>query len=94
VREVLHRPLYRGEVIYNKTRKRDERGQTAVSARPEAEWLRIDWPELRIVSEEAWNAAHARLSRIRTLLVTASGRPLGGRRRDVDSQYWLSGFAR
>ena len=27
VREVLHRPLYRGEVIWNKTRKRDSWGR-------------------------------------------------------------------
>ena len=40
VYEVLHRPLYRGEVVWNKTTKRDAEGKTAPTARPEAEWLR------------------------------------------------------
>jgi len=52
VYEVLHRPLYRGEVVWNKTRKRDAEGKTAVSSRPESEWLRLDRPDLRIVSDE------------------------------------------
>ena len=55
----LHRPLYRGEVIWNKTQKRNAEGRTAPTARPEAEWLRLDRPELRIVSDEAWSRAGA-----------------------------------
>ncbi len=54
VYEVLHRPLYRGEVVWNKTRKRDAEGKTPPTARPESEWLRLDQPELRIVSDTAW----------------------------------------
>ena len=30
--EVLHRPLYRGEIVWNKTRKRDAAGKTAAAA--------------------------------------------------------------
>jgi site-specific DNA recombinase len=94
VNEVLHRSLYRGEVVWNKTKKRDAAGRTAVSARPEAEWMRFDRPDLRIVSDETWRAAHARLGGIRSQLATArGGRPVG-RRRDIDSKYLLSGFAR
>ena len=34
VREVLHRALYRGEIVWNKTRKRDAWGQTKHPATP------------------------------------------------------------
>jgi hypothetical protein len=44
----------RGRVGQNA--KRDAEGKTAATARPETEWLRVDRPELRIVSDEAWNA--------------------------------------
>jgi site-specific DNA recombinase len=90
VRDVLHRTLYRGEVVWNQTQKRNKWGQTSPSARPEGEWLRLDRPDLRIVSEEAWNAAHTRLRAMKTRLATAQGeRPIV--RRDIDSPYLLVG---
>lgn len=93
VRDVLHRTLYRGEVLWNRSRKRDTWGQHRQQARPAAEWLRVDAPNLRVVSEEAWEAAHSRLRGIRARLETAQGdRPIV--RRDIDSAYLLSGFAR
>ena len=94
VNEVLHRSLYRGEVVWNKTKKRDAAGRTAPTARPAAEWMRFDRPDLRIVSDEVWHAAHARLGGIRSQLATARGGHPTGRRRDIDSKYLLSGFAR
>ena len=94
MREVLHRPLYRGEILYNQTRQRAADGSQACTPRPASEWLRVDRPELRIVSAEAWAVAHRRLAGIRAHLVEASGGPLGRRRRDSDSHYLLSGFAR
>src|SRR5262245_32350970 len=93
VRDVLHRPLYRGEVVWNRTRKRDRWGQHRQTARPTGEWLSVDAPQLRIVTDELWAAAHERLTGIAARLVTARGeRPIV--RRDIDSQYLLSGFAR
>ena len=71
-------PLYRGEIGWNKTRKRDAEGKTAVSQRPEAEWLRLDRLDLRIVSDEVWTAAHARLGKLRTQLASAPGSRSGG----------------
>ena len=52
VRAVLHRPIYRGEIVWNKSRKRNAWGQKQPAARPEAEWLRTSAPELQIVPEE------------------------------------------
>jgi site-specific DNA recombinase len=98
VREVLYRTTYRGEVVWNATRKRDQWGQQKTSGRPEREWIRAAAPALRIVSDEVWNAAQARLRGIRAQLVTASSNGPGGRRkpraRDIESSYLLSGFAR
>lgn len=87
VREVLLRPLYRGEVQWNRTRKRDAWGRARRSDRPEAEWLRTAVPELRIVSDELWTAAQqARELR--------EGRFSRGERGERPSPYLLSGFAR
>ena len=88
--EVLHRDVYRGHLVWNKTRKRDAAGRTAVTARPESEWLRSDRPELRIVSDDLWNAVHARLGARRQFVRGQAVRP----GRDIESKYLLSGFAR
>ena len=49
IHEVLYRPLYRGRIVWNRSRKRDQWGQKRQEARPEAEWVDVDAPELRIV---------------------------------------------
>jgi site-specific DNA recombinase len=75
VREVLYRDLYRGEVIYGKTRKVGPGKQVA---RPEAEWIRMAAPDARIVSDADWQAAHVRLTATReTYLRTTDGRVWG-----------------
>jgi site-specific DNA recombinase len=94
VNEILHRTLYRGEVTWNRTRKRNRWGQHAQSARPADEWLRLDVPDLRIVSDELWQAAHHRLAGVRAHLAKVTGGRFGTRARDIESPYLLSGFAR
>ena len=93
VYEVVRRPLYRGEIVWNKTRKRDAEGKTAIAARPETDWLRVDQPALRIVSEELWQAAHRRLDAARAQYDRVTH---GARRpkRDRDSKYLLTSFGR
>jgi DNA invertase Pin-like site-specific DNA recombinase len=95
VREVLHRELYRGEVTYNRTQKRDRWGRKRQAARPESDWLRQTVTALRIVSDEDWAAAHARLkaSSDTYLRGTAGqlwGRPMTG----LGAKYLLVGLAR
>lgn len=96
VRAIVLRPLYRGEVVYNTTRKKDPWGQRKTSDRPEHEWIRSHAEALRIVSDDLWHRAQARLAGIRTQLGTSRGgsRSAAVRRRDIDSSYLLSGFAR
>lgn len=94
IHEVLRRTAYRGEITWNATRKRDKWGRTNASARPEADWITIDAPHLRIVSEALWSAARTRLTGIRTRLLAASDGRHGRHARDVDSAHLLAGFAR
>jgi site-specific DNA recombinase len=61
VRAVLYRRLYIGEITWGTTKKRDSWGRKHSQGRPEAEWLRIPAPHLRIVSDEQWSASHSEL---------------------------------
>ncbi len=94
IHEVLHRELYRGQVVWNRTRKRDRWGRTKQSPRPEAEWLRLDVPDLRIVPEPVWVAVRRRHETAREKYLRATNGKLWGRPRDIDSQYLLPGFGR
>jgi site-specific DNA recombinase len=95
VREVLHRTLYVGIAYWNKTRKRNSSGKTKSSPRSEAEWKRTDVPELRIVSDDVWRAAHAQLEAHRQLYLRGTKGQLCGHPRDgVDRKYLLTGLSR
>ena len=56
VRAILYRPDYRGEFVWGKSQKRDTWGQVRYQRRPEAEWIRVGAPELRIIDDELWEA--------------------------------------
>jgi DNA invertase Pin-like site-specific DNA recombinase len=94
VHEALYRPLYRGQVIWNQTRKRDKWGRKRMQRRPESEWLVVSAPQLQIVSDELWEAAHARLAHARGKYLRSTDGRLWGRPQDRESKYLLSGFAR
>ena len=95
VHEVLGRPLYRGHIVWNRTRKCDQWGQRRQHARPEEDWLEVDAPDLRIVPESLWTAVQGRRDERRAQYLKATGGKTFGRpRRDVDSKYLLPGFAR
>ena len=95
VREILSREMYRGVIVWNKTRKRDADGQKRPTDRPAAEWMRIPAEELRIVSDALWAKAHEQLEARRHYyrLWSASA---GARRPEARGSkfgYLLSGFA-
>ena len=95
VRAVLYRELYRGEIVWNRTKKRDTWGVKCQRPRPESEWLRVPAPALRIVDEALWDAAHARLAATRqTYLRTQGGRLWGRPPSGLASRYLLTGIAR
>ena len=93
---VLNRELYRGRVIYGKTAK-PQRGTKKKVKVPESGWVVREQPELRIVPEGLWLAAHARMDRTRRTYtghrkVTGQldGRPEAG----LISRHLLTGFLR
>jgi hypothetical protein len=93
VRDVLHRDLYRGVLVWNRTKKRDRTGDVAPSRRDPSQWVRVERPDLGIISDDEWNAAHARIQRARaSQSVALVDRLVRGR--DRESKYLLAGFAR
>ena len=92
VREVLKRPLYRGDLVWGRARKRDREGQVSPTPRPPQEWLRRSAPELRVVSEDLARAVDARrVSMRQRALGQANGR-LMGRPPGEGSPYLLTGL--
>src|SRR4029453_6064500 len=86
IHEALHRRRYRGEVIYGQTQKRNQWGECCPSHRPEDEWLIVHREDLRLVPEELWQAAHARIAKARSTTNLY-------RRRGANSRYLLVGLA-
>jgi DNA invertase Pin-like site-specific DNA recombinase len=95
VREILHRQLYRGVLLYNRTRKRDQWGRKRQQQRDAGEVIRLDMPELRIVAEDLWQRVHERLDGMRAQYArTTGGKQLAGRPASgVESRFLLTGFA-
>jgi site-specific DNA recombinase len=87
IREVLMRTLYRGEIVSNKTRKRNAWGVKDQQARPKADWIHIPAPELQIVVDDLWAAAHRAWT-------TRQTKYANGSRVHRESPYLRSGFAR
>jgi site-specific DNA recombinase len=98
VGEVLKSGLYRGEIIWGRTVKRDAWGQrqtrrTGRHRRPD-DWVRVERPDLRIVPENLWAAAHTHLQQTRASYLRATngqlhGRPVNG----IAAKYLLTGMA-
>jgi site-specific DNA recombinase len=96
IREMLHREMYRGVIVWNRTQKVIRRGTKAQRRRAQDEWLRIDAPDLRIVSDEVWDAVHGRLHFAADWTTRRAGGAFKARpeQRDRDSSSLLVGFAR
>jgi site-specific DNA recombinase len=78
VRTVLNRETYRGVVIWNKTRKKNDWGKHAPTDRPESEWIRTSAPDLRIIDEPLWKRVASRRQDVEGKAVRfASGRISG-----------------
>jgi DNA invertase Pin-like site-specific DNA recombinase len=59
IREILHRELYRGVVVWNRSQKVMRAGTRRQRRRPEAEWLRLVAPDLRIIADDLWTQVSA-----------------------------------
>ncbi len=86
VREILHRPLYKGEIVYGQLQKIVHGGTKRRRQREEKDIIRIDAPELRSITPQLWASVEARLARAKE-----RSRPAF---RDAESKYLLTGMAR
>ena len=96
LRDILQRDLYRGVVLWNRTQTVQLGGTRKQRKRPQSEWLRLEAPELKIISETLWEKVEERRSRNKgAYLRGKSGRlisrPTG---EDLRSTYLLSGIAK
>lgn len=74
---ILQNRLYRGELVFNRTRKiMDPRTRKPVIvANPESEWLVEPVPELRIVDDALWDGVQAVLGMVQSRRPTDARRP-------------------
>lgn len=86
IREMVRRERYRGLIVWGKQEKMYKGGTKVRVARPKADWVTMEVPELRIVDEELWAAVQQRWSRREVVT--------GSRRRGGRVRYFLSGFGR
>jgi site-specific DNA recombinase len=88
IREILLNEKYRGVVVWNRTKRvrNRENGKTEQRPRPESEWARVEVPELRIVSDELWQAAREQNRRVRE---KHGPKRLGGMNRTKTSRLYL-----
>jgi site-specific DNA recombinase len=94
VRAIVFRETYRGRLRWGATRWTRRGGRRIKHDVPEAEWVTRDAPDLRIVPEALWQAAHDRMDRTRaTYLRAMGGRLLGRPESGIESKYLLVGFA-
>jgi site-specific DNA recombinase len=92
VREVLYRELYAGVILWGRSRKAIRAGAKVQQARDASEWVRVDAPELRIISEELWAVVQDRLKRNATAR-RSDGRLLrGAQLTRAESAYFLTSF--
>ncbi len=93
IHAMLTRDTYRGIVVWGRSKQVVRRGTRKQEDRSEAEWLRVNAPELRIVPDDLWEAVQDRLREARAVYLRAAngrlwGRPVNG----IASKYLLSGF--
>ncbi len=88
VRELLRRDLYQGIVWWNRTQTIQREGTKKQRPRPETDWLKLDAPELRIVSADLWAQVEARRVRLESVYLRGPygrlvSRPTGEDQRSV-----------
>jgi site-specific DNA recombinase len=94
VRDVIYRDLYRGVLVWNRRQKLVRQGAKTLRQRAQRDWLTVPVPALQIVSDELWQAAHARLAASRATYFSATGGRAWGRPANgIESPYLLTGLA-
>jgi hypothetical protein len=81
-------------MVWNRQQKRDTFGQRQDTKRPASEWLTVDAPQLRIVTDAEWRAAHQRLqATAATYARVSSGHVLGRPSTGCEARHLLTRIA-
>jgi len=91
IKEITKNELYHGVRVWNRTQKllHPTEGTKIKRARSQAEWVRVEVPSLRIVSEELWQRVQEVNRRMKDKIY---GRRLGGfNRTEASRKYLFSG---
>jgi site-specific DNA recombinase len=61
IKEITRNELYRGWRVWNRTQNvfNQAEGKKSKRNRPQSEWVRVEVPELRIISDEPWERVQA-----------------------------------
>jgi site-specific DNA recombinase len=96
IRDMLRNERYRGTLVFGRTTWEVRKGLRRKVQAPEAEWIRLEVPHLRIVSAAVWQATHQRLEQTFSSYRRQRDGRLSGRpeRSLVASKYLLSGMLR
>jgi site-specific DNA recombinase len=93
LRQMLHHQLYRGRVVWGRWEAVRRRGRKVARLRDPGQVLTVEAPELRIVSEKLWAAAHAALARKAEVFQRGpSGRLQGRPEGTLASAFLLTGI--
>src|SRR2546425_10976343 len=90
-REMLRRELYIGHLVWNRSRfiKVPGTNKRVSRPRPKTEWRIVERPELKIVSDDLWQAVQARQATLQKLY---GGQRPGLLHRSIPSGKPLTGF--
>src|SRR5438132_3185620 len=89
---MLSSSTYIGQVVYGQKRIVVKGGKKVKVAVPEAEWIKVEKPELRIVTNELWQAVQARREQLFKSFLRKGNGQLQGRPEQQQSEHLLSGF--
>ena len=96
IRAMVFNPLYRGQLVWGRTRWADQGGtKRKLDVRDAAAWVTVPVPALRIIDEALWTAVHRRLAQGRAVYLTRTGGQAWGRPTNpTASKYLLTGLLR
>jgi site-specific DNA recombinase len=95
IRTILHNERYRGVVVFGKTRKHKKSDDKRIARPgPEAEKVRKEFPDQRIVSDALWNRVQVRMAQISKKLAERDMRegPGTGSGNSIGNPYIFSGL--
>jgi DNA invertase Pin-like site-specific DNA recombinase len=100
VREVLHRETYIGRLSYGTVVRTGRYKVSPTTGKkvaekkrvPRDQWVVVERPELRLISDELWEAAHARIKKAKAGFLRTSTGKLLGQVETAKGQALLSGF--